>query len=394
MTKHDLLQTDVLIVGAGLVGLTMALAVENAGLSAVILDRRVIDVVNGDPRASALAPTSLRMLARLGVTVDGQTIHDMLVTEGGPDSPWRLQFGEDGEDIGVLVENPVLRAAMLARIMPSAAITLLSETEIHSVTRDVAKVEVETTQGRIQATLLIAADGRESMLRKQAGITSQRFDQDDAALVTTVAHDNPHDGLAYQRFLPGGPMALLPLTGQRCQIVWSGPKDRIKAAQDLPETDFLALVSEATQGYLGGLKLTAGRLTYPLSLQIADAVTATRLALIGDAAHVIHPLAGQGLNLGLRDVAALADGLAMARRSGQDIGVAGLLDYPAWRNLDTRMLGATTQGLATAYKIKNPLFGHMRRAVLALTNGSRVIKSSLNAEAAGEVGDLPALMRH
>jgi len=184
----------------------------------------------------------------------------------------------------------------------------------------------------------------------------------------------------------------LPLTDARSQIVWSGPTKAIAAAQALSDPDFLSLLSEKMDGYLGEMQLTAPRQSYPLRLQIADSFTAGRIALVGDAAHIIHPLAGQGLNLGLRDAAALAQGLKTARSTGQDLGVASLLDYDLWRNTDTRALGALTHLMSESAGTKGPL-GHLRRLGLSMVNRAPALKSVLEQRAAGEGQALPELMQ-
>jgi len=387
---------DVIIVGAGLVGLTTALCCAETGLTVGLMDRKAV-TAGGDGRASALSASSLRLMENLGLDLssDVQPIRDMLVTEGTPDSPWRLHFEGDGDggDLGGLIENQKLKAALLAKVKATKSIQIIAPLMIVEATHTASGVNVSSDVGNITAKLLIAADGRESALRRKAGINVQRFDYDACSLVTTIVHELPHDGLAWQRFLPGGPLAVLPLTEQHSQIVWSGPTAQINAAEALEAEDFLALLFEKMDGYLGELELAAPRVSWPLRLQVADQFTADRLALVGDAAHVIHPLAGQGLNLGLRDAAALADGLKAAKETGQDIGVAGLLDYESARNSDTRLMGATTHALANLYRINSPAFGHARRLGLALTNRSEIITSALRKEAAGKTGSLPELMR-
>lgn len=385
---------DVIIVGAGLVGLTTALSCAHIGLSVGVMDHHPISI-GTDGRATALSATSLYLMDNLAVDLSEklQPIQDMLVTEGPPNSPWRLHFENDEDDLGALIENTDLKAALLTSIKAAKSITLHAPIEIEAAKHDGAGVCVTTDQGEISAKLLIAADGRESGLRRKSGINVQRFDYDAASLVTVISHSLPHDGLAWQRFQTGGPLAVLPLTGQRSQIVWSGPKARIEAAKTLSETDFIALLSEKMDGYLGEMTLAAPRATWPLRLQVADEFTANRLALVGDAAHVIHPLAGQGLNLGLRDAASLAQGLKTAKATGQDIGVAGLLDYSASRQTDTRIMGATTHALANLNNVSHPLIGHARRLGLALTNKSPLFSATLQKEAAGKIGAVPELMK-
>jgi len=376
------------------VGLTTALACAESGASVALLDHRVIEK-GRDSRASTLSSTSLRLLVNLGVDIlsDVQPIRDMLVTEGTPDSPWRLHFGGgDESDLGSIIENPLLKLALIEKVKTSKAIQIFAPIEVQNFAEKPADISIETDQGLLTSRLLIAADGRESIVRRKAGITLQRFDYDAASLVTTISHSSPHEGLAWQRIIKGGALAVLPLTGARCQIVWSGPTQAIAAAQALSESEFLNLLSEKMDGYLGEMQLIAPRQSYPLRLQVADSFSKGRTALVGDAAHIIHPLAGQGLNLGLRDAAALADGIKTARDTGQDLGIASLLDYDLWRNMDTRALGALTHLMSEGSSANGPI-GHARRLGMTLVNRSVGLKSIFEKRAAGEDQDLPNLMQ-
>ena len=385
---------DILIIGAGLVGLTTALTCADSGAEVALLDRSEISA-GRDARASALSSTSLRLFVNLGVDIidDVQPIQNMLVTEGTPSSPWCLKFGseEAEKDLGGIIENPLLKSALIKAVKTASSIETFAPIHVENFEDNGDGVRIETDQGSLTARLLIAADGRESVIRRKAGITVQRFDYDAASLVTTISHGLPHDGLAWQRIIKGGALAVLPLMGRRSQIVWSGPTKAVEAAQTLPNSDFLALLSEKMDGYLGKMQLTSPRQSYPLRLQIADHFSNGRIALVGDAAHIIHPLAGQGLNLGLRDAAVLAEGLKTARQTGQDLGVASLVDYALWRNMDTRALGLLTHLMSDGSAAKGPL-GHARRLGLAITNRSAGLKSALQKQAAWESPNLPELM--
>ena len=394
--EHMKTEFDIIVVGAGLVGLTTALACADSGAQVALLDRAEI-VTGADGRASALSKTSLRLFENLGVDLSGnlQPIHDMLVTEGAPDSPWRLHFESyDGDaDLGALIENSALKVALIKRVAETKSIQTLAPITVQGFEDDAARISLDTDQGQLTAKLLIAADGRNSVIRRKAGITDQRFDYDAASLVTTISHALPHDGLAWQRIIKGGALAVLPLTGARSQVVWSGPTKGVQAAGALNEADFLSLLSEKMDGYLGEMRCIAPRQTYPLRLQVADSFSKGRIALVGDAAHIIHPLAGQGLNLGLRDAAALADGVKSAVETGQDIGVTGLLEYDLWRNVDTRSLGFLTHIISEISGTKVTALGHARRLSLALTNRSRALKLILGKRASGEAQELPNLMQ-
>lgn len=378
-------------------GLTTALAGVGAGLRVALIDRAPLDRVVADGRASSLAPTSLQMFENLGVEIADhvQPLRDMLVTEGQPDSPWRLHFEGDGDggDLGGLVENAHLRAALLKAIAAQTELTLFAPVEAQVSARDASGVQIDVGGQEITAALLVAADGRDSALRRASGINVNATSYNAASLVAIVEHDAPHDGLAWQGFAQTGPLALLPLTEQRSQVVWSGPTAAIEAAVALPEADFLGLLRERSGDYLGAMRLSTSRASWPLRLQIAETFVAERLALVGDAAHVIHPLAGQGLNLGLRDVASLIEGVMDARAAGQDIGVAGLLEYDAARRPDVKLMGAATHGLFNLYQVKSTAIGHLRRAGLFLTNRTTALKSAMRLEAAGQTGTLPRLMQ-
>ena len=387
---------DILIVGAGLVGLTSALACAASGAQVALLDRSPI-TAGKDGRASALSTTSLRLFENLGVKIANhlQPIRDMLVTEGDPNSPWRLHFEGDGDGgtLGALIENPALKAALIKRVSENSSIQLFAPIAVNDFAEGPANITLDTDQGALSASLVVAADGRNSVLRRKAGMTSQRFDYDAMSLVTTISHELPHDGLAWQRLIKGGALAVLPLIGQRSQIVWSGPSKGIKAAETLSEADFLALLSEKMDGYLGEMHCTAPRQSYPLRLQVADGFSKGRMALVGDAAHIIHPLAGQGLNLGLRDAAALADGVKSAVDTGQDIGVTSLLDYDLWRNMDTRALGFLTHIISELSATNLVVLDHVKRLSLALTNRSSALKSALEKRASGIGREVPNLMQ-
>jgi 2-octaprenyl-6-methoxyphenol hydroxylase len=382
----------------------MALACCEAGFETALIDGRDLGHIPDDGRASALAAASMRMLTRLGVDClgDVQPIKDMLITEGGQASPWKLHFDsqDHGEPTAFMIENPLLYRAMLAaldgqgredrqgrlaRFAPAQVTEWIFEEGFAAVTLSSGE--------RLAATLMIAADGRNSQTRKAAGIAVQNQAYGQSALVTTIAHSQPHDGVALQRFLAGGPLAVLPLTGQRCQIVWSDKTDAINAAMALPDAGFIDILTDRIGDQLGELSLAAKRQSYPLSLQMAERLTRPRLALIGDAAHIIHPLAGQGLNLGFRDVAALISSLNEARSNGQDIGMAALQAYASWRGGDTKLMGLTTDSLNGIFTSRSKLLGHLRRAGMRLIDRNPIAKGFLMSEAAGQTGDLPELMR-
>lgn len=392
---------DIIIIGAGLVGQTAALACAHKGANVCLLDAASPDAI-ADERASAIAASSYAMFEHLGIAPllknHVQPITDMLIADGavGDVSPLTLHFDSADADgpTGYMVENKILRDALLSQIKSHKNVKLIAPVNIQNVSRraDSATVTLEG-QAPLTASLIVAADGRNSNLRRDAAIDVQRFGYDQKAIVTTFTHELSHDGVAHQIFFPGGPLALLPLTQQRCSIVWSDTARAVDAAMALDEASFTAELARRIGGFLGEIKLTAPRQAFPLSLQMAEQYTAERLVLIGDAAHAIHPIAGQGLNMGLRDAAALADVVESSLLMGLDIGGAAIGDYEAWRNFDNKMLGLTTDLLNRLFSNKVTPLRHARRLGLAAVNRFKPAQQFFMKEAAGRSGELPSLLR-
>ena len=392
---------NIIIIGAGLVGLTTALACAHKGASVCLLDSASPDKAD-DGRASAIAASNFTMLRALGVAaaMDGQVqpITDMLIADGavGDVSPLTLHFDSQdaGGPTGYMIENNVLRGALLAQVKASDKLELRAPVEIKDTSRGAKEAAVTLADGTtLTASLLVAADGRNSALRRAAGIEVQRFAYDQKAIVTTFKHELPNDGVAHQIFFAGGPLALLPLTGRRCSIVWSDTARAVEAAMALDEAAFTTELARRIGGFLGEIKLSAPRQAFPLSLQMAERYTETRLVLVGDAAHAIHPLAGQGLNMGLRDAAALADVVAETRSVGLDLGGAAIGEYEAWRNFDNKMLGVSTDMLNRLFSNNIAPLRHARRLGLAAVNRFKPAQTFFMKEAAGETGVLPSLLR-
>jgi len=394
-------QFDIIIIGAGLVGQAAALACAHKGANVCLLDAASPDAI-ADQRASAIAASSYAMFEHLAIAPliknHVQPITDMLIADGavGDVSPLTLHFDSADADgpTGYMVENKVLRDALLSQIKSHKNVKLIAPVNIQNVNRraDSATVTLEG-QTPLTASLIVAADGRNSNLRRDAAIDVQRFGYDQKAIVTTFTHELSHDGVAHQIFFPGGPLALLPLTGQRCSIVWSDTARAVDAAMALDEASFAAELARRIGGFLGEIKLTAPRQAFPLNLQMAEQYTAERLVLIGDAAHAIHPIAGQGLNMGLRDAAALADVVESSLLTGLDIGGAAIGDYEAWRNFDNKMLGMTTDLLNRLFSNKLTPLRHARRLGLAAVNRFKPAQQFFMKEAAGISGELPSLLR-
>ena len=392
---------DIIIIGAGLVGLSAALACAYKGASICLLDAAAPEKTD-DGRASAIAASSYTMLEHLGAAeaLKGQVqpITDMLIADGavGDVSPLTLHFDSAEVDgpTGYMVENNILRRALLNLVQKNEAIEFLAPIDIKDTSRTAKTATVtlgDTTE--LTASLLVAADGRNSGLRQKANIDVQRFAYEQKAIVTTFEHELPHDGVAHQIFFAGGPLALLPLTDNRSSIVWSDTARAVDAAMALGDMAFTAELARRIGGFLGEIKLCAPRQTFPLSLQMAERYTGNRLVLVGDAAHAIHPIAGQGLNMGLRDAAALADVVAESRSVGLDLGGSAIEAYEAWRNFDNKMLGASTDVLNRLFSNNIMAIRHARRLGLAAVNRSKTAQKFFMKEAAGETGDLPSLLR-
>lgn len=382
-------------------GLTAALACAHKGASVCLLDA-VDSQKTDDGRASAIAASSYVMLEHLGLAAElkdnVQPITDMLIADGavGDVSPLTLHF--DSTDIdgptGYMIENNILRGTLLAKVKAAGKVELRAPIEIKETSRGAKNALVTLAdETQLTASLVVAADGRHSALRQQAGIDVQRFAYDQKAIVTTFEHELPHDGVAHQIFYAGGPLALLPLTGHRCSIVWSDTARAVEAAMSLEVHAFTAELARRIGGFLGEIKLCAPRQAFPLSLQMADRYTDNRLILLGDAAHAIHPIAGQGLNMGLRDAAALADVIAESRSTGLDIGGTAIGDYEAWRNFDNKLLGLTTDMLNRLFSNNILPLRHARRLGLAAVNWAKPAQTFFMKEAAGESGALPSLLR-
>ena len=400
--KHS----DLIIVGGGLVGMTAALACAHKGASVTIIDNQAPESYLGadfDGRASAIAASSFRMYRHLGIDkrLEGhiQPITDILIADGEVGryiSPLALHFDSKdagGEPMGYMVENRLLRRALYEAVKDNAKITMIAPVKLLSFDETPSGIIVNLKDhDDISASALIAADGRNSFCRKQAGIGIDTIPYKQKAIVTTVVHETPHDGVAHELFLPGGPFAILPLTENRSSIVWTDTPGAVDAAMALPEASFAAELARRFGDMYGQVGPCAPRWSYPLSLQMAEDYTKGRLALIGDAAHAIHPIAGQGLNMGLRDAAALADVVYEARSNGLDIGMQ-LEDMQVWRNFDNRVLAASTDIFNRLFSNNIAPIKHARRLGLGLMDKLAPAQSFFINEAAGLHGELPSLLR-
>jgi 2-octaprenyl-6-methoxyphenol hydroxylase len=315
--------------------------------------------------------------------------------------PGGLAFdpGDDEDPLGWMHENRHLRTALHARAQAGRNIWLMWKARPAAVDRSEHGVTVRLEDGRVVAApLLIAAEGRNSPMREAAGIRCARWKYDHSAIVSTLRHERPHDHVAYEIFYPQGPFALLPMTddagGHRSAIVWSVPRDIADGFLSLSADDFSAEAEAAMGGFLGRISLLAPRSTYPLGFHHAARITDHRLALVGDAAHGMHPIAGQGVNVGYRDAAALAQVLVEGARLGLDLGDHQLLNrYQRWRSLDTFMVSLATDGLTRVYGIPGKTASKVRRFGMSVINRIGPVKERLMAEARGTSGDLPLLLR-
>ena len=396
-------RADVIILGGGMVGLTIATALGQHGLSSIVVDpadRQATLAPAFDGRATAVASASWRMLEAIGVAerLEGQgcPIRSIRVSDGL--EPGGLVFdAEDDEDpLGIMFENRLLRSALRDAAMASANVTLLMPAKAAEVVRDKSGVRVALTDGRLLAApLLIGAEGRSSPTREAANIPVARWSYDHAAIVATVTHERPHENVAYEIFYPSGPFAILPmLPGNRSAIVWSIAASDAAAMTALPDRAMAAEIEKRMGGFLGSLELAGPRASYPLGFHHAATMTAERLVLAGDAAHGIHPIAGQGLNLGFRDAAALVQVLVEGARLGLDLGDAQLLSrYERWRSLDTFLVAAGTDALTRLYGVPGRTASALRRFGMGAIQRIGPLKDWLMAEARGESGELPLLLR-
>jgi 2-octaprenyl-6-methoxyphenol hydroxylase len=396
-------RADVIILGGGLVGLTLGIALDRHGLSSIVVDPAdpaAIAAPAYDGRATAVASASWRMLEALGIAarLEGETcpIRSIRVSEGLGRGGIVFDAPEGDDPLGIMVENRRLRAVLRETAEQCPKLRLLMPARAADSVRDQAGVRVALDDGRsLAAPLLVGAEGRASPAREAANIPVARWRYDHAAIVATVLHERPHENTACEIFYPAGPFAILPmLPGTRSAIVWSVPAADAAAFVDLPDRAMAAEIEKRMGGFLGRLEMAGPRWTYPLGFHHAARMTAERLALAGDAGHGIHPIAGQGLNLGLRDAAALAQVLVEGARLGLDLGDANLLSrYERWRGLDTFMVAAATDGLTRLYGIPGRAASAVRRLGMGVVGRLGPLKDQLMAEARGESGELPLLLR-
>ncbi len=398
---------DILIVGGGLNGPCLAIAMAGAGISSVVIDAlpaATTDADAFDGRSYALALASTRLLRAIGLWDEladlAQPMLEIKASDGrageGP-SPFFLHFDhaeiEEGP-MGYMLEDRFLRHALLARMGTEPLITHMPGARVVAQSTD-GRATVTLEDGQVlTGQLLVGADGRKSGTGARAGIKRLGWDYGQTALVCSIAHEKPHHGIAHQFFMPPGPLAILPLPGNRCSIVWSETHARAAEISALDDAAYLDVLRPRFGDFLGEIALDGARFSYPLNLTISERFVAPRLALIGDAAHGVHPIAGQGLNLGLRDVGALAEVITDAARRGEDFASILVLErYQRWRRFDTASLAAATDIVNRLFSNDNPLLRLGRDLGMGAVNAMPGLRRSFIREAAGLTGDVPRLLQ-
>lgn len=403
MSSQETLRCEVLIVGGGPVGGLTACALAQAGLDVVVVESAApadLAKPGTDGRSIAIALSAKRVFAGAGVwelmAEDAGPILEIRVTDGA--SPLFLHYDHDSvgdEPFGWIVENTIIRRAIHQRLAQLPTARVLAPARLTALTRDKDGVVATLEDGRtIAAALVVGADGRGSTVRRLAGIGVQRFGYGQSGIVTTVAHEKPHRGIAHERFLPSGPFAILPMTGDRSSIVWTERLHLADAVVNQDDESFLAELNTRFGDFLGKVSLAGPRFHYPLTLQLADRAIDQRLVLIGDAAHGMHPVAGQGMNMGIRDVAALAEVVVDARRLGLDVGGPDVLErYQRWRRFDNMLMLGLTDALVRLFSNDVAPLKLARDLGLAAVQKMPGLKRFFMKHAMGVVGDLPRMMR-
>ena len=399
---------DVVVAGGGMVGLTLGLALAKAGVVTAVVDgldpARVVDA-KFDGRVSSFATASRRMLKALGLwphlEAQAQPVLDIIVGDGSVrDGASVALLHFDHSEVGHgplahMIENRHFRLALQREIDGLDALTLIAPERVVRTEMQRGHVDVVLGDGRVlQAALCIAADGRESPLREAHGIKTIGWAYAQTGIVATIGHERPHLGAAHELFLASGPFAILPMTGNRSSIVWTERSDQAPAFVALDDAAFLGEVLQRFGDQWGALTLEGPRWSYPLSMHLAMSYVAPRFALAGDAAHGVHPLAGQGLNLGLRDAAALAETIIDARRLGLDIGSEAVLErYQSWRRFDNALFTASFDALNRLFSNDIAPIAAARRFGLDVVDSIAPLKRFFMRQAGGEGASAPRLMR-
>ena len=406
---------DIVIAGAGLAGAAFALAAAQGGFKVVVVDPQPFEnqlAPTFDGRSTAIAYSTFRMLDALGL---GETLRPhacrmdhILVTDGQrpsasarAPSPAFIRFDAEeigdrngGEPLGYMLENRRIRQA-LAEALPKAGVEILAPAAVKSVKTDTAQAIVTLNDGRtLEAPLVVGAEGRGSTVRREAKIDTLGWKYGQSGVVCTVKLGKDHGNVAHEYFLPDGPFAILPLTEQRASLVWTESTRRADALKTCSDEAFNAHLYRRFGEFLDSVEVVGPRFVYPLSLQLAENLIAPRTAILGDAAHGVHPVAGQGLNMGLKDAAALAEVLTDAMRLGEDFGSELVLErYARWRRFDNAVLAAGFDGFVRLFSNDFGPLRHARDLGMAVVNRIGPMRRAFMHEAGGATGDLPRLLK-
>ena len=397
------LSFDCIVIGGGLSGLTTTLALSKIGLSVAIIDKTSLKIVKkneGDQRTTAVSASGKKVFEALDVwdslKKGAEPILDIVVSEKGKKGHLNFDHQTVGtEPMGHILNNIELKNSLISSIRSQKNIQLFPFKSLNNFFPKTGAVTIDLKDGSsYEAALLVAADGRNSDGRRIAKIKSTNIDYNQSSIVFTVGHEKPHRGTAYEQFTTGGPIASLPMRGNKSSVVWSEDTEVVESLMQLDDKDFAAAASYRLNDCLGKMTIIGQRKVFPLKLNYADTIIANRFAMVGDAAHGLHPIAGQGFNLGLRDIANLTEEISNARRLGLDIGsFETLRSYQAARRFDNFSLVAATDGLNRLFTDNNKIVGFIRSSGLDAINTMNPIKNLFMRLAMGEVGSLPHLLK-
>ncbi|MEM7060873.1 MAG: FAD-dependent monooxygenase [Pseudomonadota bacterium] len=397
---------DVVVLGGGLVGSAMALTLAGQGLHVALIDRMTAEI-RADPefdgRAYAIAPGSANLLGALGLWPGLETLAEpvrkIVVADqtAGPVAPAGLHFDPAETDqlqLGWILEDRFLRGALL-RALNDAGVEQIAPADVEAVTPGPAHAEISLHgRGSIYGSVVVACDGRRSAIARAQGVQYLSWAYGQTGLVSAIEHTKPHHGIAHQSFFAGGPFAVLPLQGNRSAIVWSDRDQAAKAIAAKRDDAYMRQIALRIDGRLGNLTLAGRRWTYPLGLAIAQSYAQDRFVVAGDAAHGVHPIAGQGLNMGLRDVAALTEVLVEAGRRGEDLGALTVLKrYEEWRRFDATAMALGMDGLNRLFSTSSGPVQILRNLGLRLTGGAGFARRGFMGLASGVSAEAPALLR-
>ena len=394
---------DCIVIGGGLSGLTTTLALSKIGLSVAIIDKTSLKMAKkneGDQRTTAVSASGKKVFEALDVwdslKKGAEPILDIVVSEKGKKGHLSFDHQTVGtEPMGHILNNIELKNSLISSIRSQKNIQLFPFKSLNNFFPETGAVTIDLNDGSsYEAALLVAADGRNSDGRRIAKIKSTNIDYNQSSIVFTVGHEKPHRGTAYEQFTTGGPIASLPMRGNKSSVVWSEDTEVVGSLMQLDDKDFAAAASYRLNDCLGKMTIIGQRKVFPLKLNYADTIIANRFAMVGDAAHGLHPIAGQGFNLGLRDIANLTEEISNARRLGLDIGsFETLRSYQAARRFDNFSLVAATHGLNRLFTDNNKIVGFIRSSGLDAINTMNPIKNLFMRLAMGEVGSLPHLLK-